>query len=68
VTFHKLDPDKTRIMLQLETEPEGVVEKVGDAAGLTTANAKGDLKRFKKFIESRQGRETGAFRGETRNH
>lgn len=68
VTFHKLEPDKTRIMLQLETDPEGVVEKVGDAAGLTTANAKSDLKRFKKFIESRQGRETGAYRGETRNN
>jgi hypothetical protein len=45
-----------------------VVEKVGDTAGLTTANAKGDLKRFKKFIESRQGHETGAYRGEIRNN
>jgi uncharacterized membrane protein len=68
VTFHKLEPNETRIMLQLETDPEGVVEKVGDTAGLTTANAKGDLKRFKKFIESRQGHETGAYRGEIRNN
>ena len=63
VTFHKLEDAKTRVTLQLETKPEGVVEKVGDAVGLTNVNAKGDLKRFKQFIESR-GRETGAWRGE----
>src|SRR4051812_4861921 len=63
VTFHKLEDEKTRVTLQLETKPEGVVEKAGDAIGLTNANAKGDLKRFKQFIESR-GRETGAWRGE----
>lgn len=63
VTFHKLDDAKTRVTLQLETDPEGLVEKVGDAVGLTNANAKGDLQRFKKFIESR-GSETGAWRGD----
>ena len=63
VTFHRLDEDHTRIMLQLDTEPHGLVEKVGDAIGLTNANAKGDLERFKKFIEER-GSETGAWRGD----
>ena len=62
VTFHRLDDDHTRIMLQLDTEPHGLVEKVGDAIGLTNANAKGDLERFKRFIEER-GAETGAWRG-----
>src|SRR4051812_6630349 len=63
VTFHKLEDAKTRITLQLETKPESLVEKVGDAVGLTNANAKGDLKRFKQFIENR-GNETGSWRGE----
>jgi uncharacterized membrane protein len=63
VTFHKLDDAKTRVTLQLDTKPEGVVEKVGDAVGLTNANAKGDLKRFKQFIETR-GTETGGWRGD----
>jgi len=63
VTFHKLDQDKTRVMLQIDTEPEGLAEKVGDAVGLTNLNAKGDLKRFKAFIEER-GTETGAWRGQ----
>src|SRR3954454_5875469 len=63
VTFHRLDDTHTRIMLQLDTEPHGLVEKVGDAVGLTRANAAGDLERFKKFIEE-QGRATGAWRGD----
>jgi uncharacterized membrane protein len=63
VTFHKLEDAKTRVMLQIDTEPEGLVEKVGDAVGLNRANAKGDLERFKTFIEER-GSETGAWRGD----
>ncbi len=62
VTFHRLAPNKTRIMLQLGYEPEGVVENVGDMLGVVTARVRGDLERFKKFIEDR-GSETGAWRG-----
>jgi hypothetical protein len=50
-------------MLQLEYDPEGIVENVGDAAGVVSARVKGNLQRFKEFIESR-GHETGAWRGE----
>ena len=67
VTFHKLSPGRTRIMLQLEYEPEDVVETVGDALGVVSRRVENDLKRFKEFIESR-GRETGAWRGEVRQH
>ena len=63
VTFHKLEDAKTRVTLQIDTKPEGLVEKVGDAVGLTNVNAKGDLKRFKQFIESR-GSADGGWRGE----
>jgi uncharacterized membrane protein len=62
VTFHRLSDDKTRVALQLDVEPEGPVEKVGDALGFVARRAKGDMERFKKFIEAR-GRETGAWRG-----
>lgn len=63
VTFHKIDPQTTRIMLQLDYEPEGAVENIGSALGLVSRRVAGDLERFKEFIESR-GRETGAWRGE----
>ncbi len=63
VTFHRIDDNTTKVMLQLEFEPEGVVETAGDALGVVRARVKGDLERFKEFIESR-GQETGAWRGE----
>ena len=63
VTFHHLDDSRSKVMLQLEFEPEGAVEKIGDAVGAVKLRTKGDLKRFKEFIESR-GQETGAWRGE----
>jgi uncharacterized membrane protein len=62
VTFHRLDDQKTRVMLQLDYDPEGVVENVGDAVGVVSSRVRGDLERFKDFIEQR-GRETGAWRG-----
>ncbi len=65
VTFHSLAPDKCRIMLQLEYDPETFVEKAGDAVGIVSQRVQGDLNRFKEFIESR-GTETGAWRGEVR--
>jgi uncharacterized membrane protein len=33
VTFHRLDEGKTRVMLQLDAEPEGIVEEIGDKVG-----------------------------------
>ncbi len=63
VTFHKIDDNTTKIMLQLEFDPDGVAEKAADALGLVKGRVKGDLERFKSFIESR-GAETGQWRGE----
>jgi uncharacterized membrane protein len=63
VTFHKLDPTKTKVMLQMEFEPEGLVEQAGDKLGVVKMRVKGDLDRFKEFIESR-GTESGAWRGD----
>lgn len=65
VTFHRLEPDVTRVMLQLDFEPEGALESVGDALGVVKLRVKGDLERFRSFVEER-GVETGAWRGEIR--
>ncbi|MEU0238759.1 SRPBCC family protein [Nocardiopsis sp. NPDC006198] len=51
VTFHHLSDTSTRITLQLKTVPEGAVEQLGDKLGLVKARAKGDMKRFKAFVE-----------------
>ena len=37
VTFHRLDDGKTRVMLQIDVEPEGLVEQAGDALGWSSA-------------------------------
>jgi uncharacterized membrane protein len=63
VTFHRLGEGVTRVTLQLDVDPEGPIENVGDALGVVKRQVEGDLKRFKEFIESR-GQETGAWRGE----
>ena len=65
VTFHTLTPEKCRVMLQMEYDPEGFVENVGDALGAAKLRITGDLERFKQFVEDR-GRETGAWRGEVK--
>jgi uncharacterized membrane protein len=63
VTFHRIDDETTRVTLQMDADPEGLVENVGTALGFLDRRVKGDLERFKEFIESR-GSETGAWRGE----
>lgn len=50
---------------QIDAETEGVVEAAGEALGVLDRRVKGDLQRFKDFIES-QGKETGAWRGEVK--
>jgi hypothetical protein len=63
VTFHRLDDSRSKIMVQMDWEPEGVLEELGVALGSDDRRVKSDLERFKELIESR-GSESGAWRGE----
>ena len=63
VTFHRLDESTTRVAVQMDIEPDGLLEKLGLATGIIGQRVSGDLDRFKEFIEQR-GSETGAWRGE----
>ncbi len=67
VSFHKLADDKTRVMLQMDYEPETLAERVGDALGAVRRTARGNLRRFKRLVEAR-GVETGAWRGTVATH
>jgi hypothetical protein len=62
VYFSTNGPTSTTVTLSLEYEPEGLVEKVGDALNVVERQAEGDLERFKAFVEA-QGYETGGWRG-----
>lgn len=63
VTFHKLSDTTSRVTVQIDWAPEGLVEKAGDVLGFDTRAVKSDLRHFKEFIESRSV-ETGAWRGD----
>ena len=63
VRFTSRGPDRTMVRLQLEVEPEGLVERAADALGVVLRRVRGDLERFRDFIEHRE-QPTGAWRGE----
>ncbi|MFD8708466.1 SRPBCC family protein [Kitasatospora sp. NPDC059648] len=62
VTFQQLDDLHTRVNMAIDFRPEGMAEKVGDALGVVDRRVKGDLERFKEFMEER-GRAEGGWRG-----
>jgi uncharacterized membrane protein len=62
VTFHQLGPRLTRVLLGIDLEPGSLVEKTGRGLRHFKRAARGDLHRFKAFIEM-QAVETGAWRG-----
>jgi len=63
VTFHRLSDESSRVMVQIEHESEGMMEKVGSALGADSREVKNSLESFKELVESR-GSATGAWRGE----
>ena len=63
VTFHRISDESSRVMVQIEHESEGVMEKVGSALGADKREVKNSLQRFKELVERRRGA-TGAWRGE----
>jgi uncharacterized membrane protein len=63
VTFEPLQPNTTRINVEMTYDAEGMKEALGSALGFDSRRVSGDLDRFKEFVETRQT-ETGAWRGE----
>jgi uncharacterized membrane protein len=55
--------ERTKVTMTLDYAPEGAVEAMGDRLGLIRRRIRGDMDRFKEFIETRGG-ETGGWRGE----
>ena len=61
-TFHELGPNLTRVLIGFDVQPGGMIEKFARGARHIKRASRGDLHRFKAFIEM-QGFETGAWRG-----
>ncbi|MBD8506462.1 SRPBCC family protein [Hoyosella sp. G463] len=62
VTFHRLDEGKSRVTSQIDIDPQGIAEDIGDALNIVDMQIKADMKRFKTFIEQ-QGAASGGWRG-----
>ena len=67
VRFETAGPGSTTVHLTLDYEPEGLVEKAGDALGVVERQVTSDLERFKRLVED-QGYATGAWRGTVEGH
>ena len=65
VRFERLDDTHTRVELTMEVEPSGVAEKGADALGVIDRRVKGDMRRFKEYVEG-EGGTTAGWRGRIR--
>ena len=63
VLFEPAGSSETKVTLRLDAEPEGAVESTGDALGFLERRVKGDLERFKDYVEGTGGDGHG-WRGE----
>jgi membrane protein len=63
VSFHALDERTTRVVVQLDWEPQGTFEVVGDRLGIVRRSLDADLRRFKEELEMAGSATTGDGRG-----
>lgn len=60
ITFHRLDDTHTRVIAQMDIDPDGFVENVADKLGVLTHRIRSDLKKFKECVEA-GGTEPGTY-------
>ena len=64
LTFHKIADQRTRVMEQMDSAPEGVKDKIGGALRFDDGRVEADRARFKELVEIRGA--SGGWRGEVR--
>lgn len=65
VSFHELDRALSRVQLEMEYHPTGVVEKIGNLFLAARKRSRRELRLFKHHMEN-EGEATGSWRGEIR--
>jgi uncharacterized membrane protein len=66
VAFHPIAENRTKIVVAMDHQPEGISDVVGTVLGLPQRRVRRDLERFRDLVEQR-GAATGAWRGEVHN-
>jgi hypothetical protein len=56
VSFHKLADNLTRVMITMEFEPNGMVEKMASGLRFVKRAVQADLARFKAYVEMEQAK------------
>jgi hypothetical protein len=56
VSFHKLADNLTRVMVTMEFEPNGMVEKMASGLRFVKRAVQSDLARFKAYVEMEQAK------------
>jgi hypothetical protein len=51
VSFHKMEPNLTRVMVEMEFEPNGMIEKMASGLRFVKRAVQADLARFKAHVE-----------------
>jgi uncharacterized membrane protein len=59
VTFHSLDDNLTRVMVTIDFQPSGMVEKMASGLRFVKRAVQADLARFKAFVELQDVQEQG---------
>jgi uncharacterized membrane protein len=71
VTFHRLDDNLTRVMVDMEFEPSGMLEKMASGLRFVKRAVQSDLARFKAYVEMEDARgieyRSGAEDGQDRD-
>jgi hypothetical protein len=57
VTFHRLDDDLTRVMVDMDFVPQGMIEKMASGMRFVKRAVEADLARFKAYVEMGQAEE-----------
>jgi len=66
VTFHKLSDTTSRLAVQIDWEPKGILEAAGAALDIPDRAVKAELINFKEYIEG-SGTADGSWRGTVEN-
>jgi len=66
VTFHRLAPRLTRIEVTMDVKPDSLLEKAGRGMRFTKRAVRGDLHRFKAYVEMEEHSDKG-WRGTIKN-
>ena len=56
VTFHKLDTNLTRVMVDMDFRPNGMIEKMASGMRFVKRAVESDLARFKAYVEMGEAR------------